>query len=100
MYWPYWRTGAQAYDPMVNYYRWMEYTPPLSTPLHTKLRSTLPTIVWAKDQSWGIGEHLVKYTPLYHDGKPTPLFFLRDQVNQLTSDQLTSLASHHYTLFP
>jgi hypothetical protein len=97
MYWPHWRTGAAPYTSMVNYYGWMDQTPPMKEGLTNHLEKELPTIVWAQTMQ-GVGIYLDHYTPLLREGKPSGLYLRKDQVQSLTPQVRADLSYYRFEI--
>jgi hypothetical protein len=97
-YWPHWRTGVGQYTTMVNYYGWMDQTPPLKQELDNALSSSLPTIVWAENSKLGIGDHLSQYTSIYRDGKAIHLYLRSDKISSLSPKQRQDLSYYRFEI--
>lgn len=98
-YWPYWNTGVIQYSHMVNYYGWMDQTPPLRDPLIADFNLTLPSLVYSIGQHRAIGPYLNSYLELYRDNKGVNLYLRRDLYSSLTPTQLSSLHDYRFA-FP
>jgi len=96
-YWPYWKTGAKQYSEMINYYGWMDLTPPMKNTLNDLLVSELPTIVWAKTQE-GIGPYLTEYYQFRRDGKLVDLYLRKDKLNSISPDSLQELSYYRFEI--
>lgn len=97
MYWPYWQTGAKQYSEMINYYGWMDQTPPLRDSLDALLDSELPTIVWAKTHD-GIGPYLDRYLQFRRDGKPVDLYLRQDKLSEISESALQELDYYRFEI--
>ena len=97
-YWPHWRTGAGQFTTMVNYYGWMNQTPPLKQELKGALSSSLPTIVWAENTRLGIGDYLSQYTSIYRDDKATSLYLRSDKIPSLSPKQRQDLSYYRFEI--
>ena len=81
---------------MVNYYGWMDQTPPLRDPLLADFKESLPSIVYSVGEHLAIGPYLGSYLPLMRDNKATGLYLRRDLLGALTPLQLTRLADYRF----
>ena len=96
-YWPYWRTGAEQYSEMVNYYGWMDQTPPMKESLDKQFQQELPTIVWA-ETSLGIGKYLGEYVRVERDGKPINLYLRKDKVGAISKESREELDYYRFKI--
>ncbi len=97
MYYPHWRTTAQPYTKMVNYYGWMDQTEPMKSELDHNLGVELPTIVYAETKL-GIGAYMDQYTPITREGKPSRLYLRMDQVDRLSSETRAHLLYYRFEI--
>lgn len=98
-YWPYWNTGVRQYSHMVNYYGWMDQTPPLRDPLIAEFAKSLPSLVYSVGQHLAIGPYLDSYLELTRDNKGVDLYLRRDLYPSLTPVQLSRLREYRFA-FP
>ena len=97
MYWPYWRTGTTQYSSMVNYYGWMDLTPPMKDEIHKQFSTELPTIVWATT-TLGIGDYLSSYTRFKRDGQFIDLYLRTDKIREISEDVRRELEYYRFEI--
>ena len=99
MYWPYWHTGAEPYSFMINYYAWMDRTPPLRERLTVSLDRELPTLVYLDSlPSLSLGAYLDQYVPILHDNHNFGLYLRADQVAKISDPQSKDLQASRFSI--
>ena len=97
MYWPYWNTKGNQYSTMINYYDWMDQTPPMKNSLERQFASNLPTIVWAKT-TLGIGNYLGSYSRFKRDGSYLDLYLRQDQIAKISQKSRDALDYYRFEI--
>lgn len=96
-YWIHYQNNSTLYTTMINYYRWMDQTPPLKMEISQKLSQKLPDLVYLNNQNLALGEVLSQYAPFVRDGNTTQLYLRRDLLPTLTPQQLEQLVFYRFT---
>lgn len=95
-YWVHYQNNSKLYTTMINYYRWMDNTPPFKTEFTQRLEQGLPDIVYINNQNLGLGDLISRYTQLTRDGGKTMLYIRSDILSTLSEFERKELAFYRF----